>query len=156
LETNNIENNEQTTDFNQTVIEDPKAVLSALERAKSDAKKYREQAEELEKTITQKDSTISQYGQTILNEKLSQKLFNEGIKDPERIIKFINKDEISLDDDLNIIGFEDQFEKLRSDLPEVFDAKLRVGGQADAAVKASVSTQYSASEMQARKILGKL
>jgi hypothetical protein len=156
LETNNTENNEQATEQNEVVIEDPKAVLSALERAKADAKKFREQAEELEKTVGDKNNTIIQYGQTILNEKLSQKLLNEGIKDPERMIKFINKDEISLDDDLNLIGFEDQFEKLKADLPEVFDAKLRVGGQADAAVKASVSTQFSASEMQARKILGKI
>ena len=69
--------------------------------------------------------------------------------------KTVNKRVIS-DDDFNLIGFEDQYETLKNDLPEVFNAKLRVGGQADTAVKASVSTTYSASELQAMKILGKI
>jgi hypothetical protein len=59
------------------------------------------------------------------------------------------------DDNLNVVGFEDQFSQLKEDLPEIFDPKLRVGGQADSGVKASVSTRYSATELQAAKILGK-
>jgi hypothetical protein len=53
-------------------------------------------------------------------------------------------------------GFEDEFESVKRDLPELFDPRLRVGGQADSAVQASVSTQYSATQLQAAKILGKL
>jgi len=41
-------------------------------------------------------------------------------------------------------------------LPEIFDAKLRVGGQADSSLKATINTQYSATQLQAAKILGKL
>jgi hypothetical protein len=156
LETNNIENNEQTTELKETVIEDPKAVLSALERAKSDAKKYREQAEELQNTVNQKDEALLKYNSAILNEKINQKLLSEGIKNPDRVLKFLSTENLSVDEEFNLIGFEDNFEQLKSELPELFDAKLRVGGQADAAISASVSTRYSASEMQAMKILGKI
>jgi hypothetical protein len=156
LETNNIENNEQVTDLNQTVIEDPKAVLSALERAKSDAKKYREQAEELQNTVNQKDEALLKYNSAILNEKINQKLLSEGIKNPERVLKFLSTENLTVDEEFNLIGFEDNFEQLKSELPELFDAKLRVGGQADSAISTSVSTRYSASEMQAMKVLGKL
>jgi hypothetical protein len=156
LETNNIENNEQVTELNQTVIEDPKAVLSALERAKSDAKKYREQAEELQNTVNQKDEALLKYNSAILNEKINQKLLSEGIKNPERVLKFLSTENLTVDEEFNLIGFEDNFEQLKSELPELFDAKLRVGGQADSAISTSVSTRYSASEMQAMKVLGKL
>ena len=156
METNNIENNEQATDFNEAVIEDPKAVLSALERAKSDAKKYREQAEELQNTVNQKDEALLKYNSAILNEKINQKLLSEGIKNPERVLKFLSTENLTVDEEFNLIGFEDNFEQLKSELPELFDAKLRVGGQADSAISTSVSTRYSASEMQAMKVLGKL
>ena len=156
METNNIENNEQVTELNQTVIEDPKAVLSALERAKSDAKKYREQAEELQNTVNQKDEALLKYNSAILNEKINQKLLSEGIKNPERVLKFLSTENLTVDEEFNLIGFEDNFEQLKSELPELFDAKLRVGGQADSAISTSVSTRYSASEMQAMKVLGKL
>ena len=143
-------------EVNEVTIEDPKAVLSALDRAKSDAKKYREQAEHLENTVNERDSVIAQYSGRLLNQKLTQKLAAEGINDPDRVLKFINVNNLSFDDDFNLIGFEDQFELLKNDLPEVFDAKLRVGGQADTAIKASVSTSYSATELQAARILGKI
>jgi hypothetical protein len=147
----------ETQETNENIIiEDPKAVLSALERAKSDAKKNRERTEELEALLNEKESTIAQFSGKLLNQKLTQKLAAEGISDPDRVLKFINIGNLSFDDDFNIIGFEDQFEALKNDLPEVFDAKLRVGGQADTAIKASVSTTYSATELQAAKILGKL
>lgn len=145
-------NNEEVT---EPVIEDPKAVLSALERAKADAKKFREEKEELEARFTEKEETLSKYMGTLMKQKVSEKLSQQGITDSSRVIKFVDMSQISLDEDFNVIGFEDQLDQLKVDLPEIFDPKLRVGGQADAAVQASVSTQYSATEMQAMKILGK-
>lgn len=149
METNNLEENE-------VIIEDPKAVLSALERAKADAKKYREQAEQLESELSNKSNLVNQYSDKLLKERVVQKIAGEGIKNPDRILKYINFESLQLDENLGVIGFEDQLASLKEELPEVFDAKLRVGGQADTAIKASVSTQYSATEMQAMKILGKL
>lgn len=146
----------ETQETNEVTIEDPKAVLSALERAKSDAKKNRERAEELEAIVNERNTTIAQFSDKLLTQKIAQKLNSEGISDPERVLKFMDTKNISFDEEFNLVGFEDQFEALKSDLPEVFDAKLRVGGQADTAVKTSVSTNYSASELQAAKILGRI
>lgn len=150
METNNVENTEEV------VIEDPKAVLSALERAKGDAKKFREQAEQLEVDLNSKNQMIASYSEKLLQEKVKQRLAEEGIKDSARVLKFVDLGSLQFDDNLDVIGFEDQIEKLRADLPEIFDPKLRVGGQADAAAKASVSTSYSASQLQAAKVLGRL
>jgi hypothetical protein len=146
----------ETNEATEPVINDPKAVLDALERAKEDARRFREQAEELTTSLEAKDQKIAEFNGKLLNEKIKQKLADEGIKDSTRIMKYLNIDALQFDDNFEVVGFEDQITQLKSDLPEVFDAKLRVGGQADTAVKASVSTQYSASEMQALKILGKI
>lgn len=146
----------ETQNNEEVVIEDPKAVLSALERAKNDAKKFREEKEALVKELESKEEVLAKYSGNLLREKVSKKIQENGIKDPERLLKFIDTNSLSFDDNFELIGFEDQIDKLRNDLPEIFDPKLRVGGQADAAVKASVSTQYSASQLQAMKVLGKL
>lgn len=146
----------ETNETTEPVINDPKAVLDALERAKEDAKKFREQAEQLESSLSEKDQKIAEYSGKLLREKVKQKFAEEGIKDSTRIMKYLDIDSLNLDDNLEIVGFDQQISQLRSDLPEVFDPKLRVGGQADTAVKTSVSTQYTASEMQAMKILGKV
>jgi hypothetical protein len=149
-------NNPEEMTENEAVIQDPKAVLSALERAKVDAKRFREEKEQLELNLNAKDQIISDYSEKLLREKVIQKIKNEGIKDADRILKFMDFSKLEFDDNLEIIGFEGQLDQLKDDLPEVFDAKLRVGGQADTAVQATVSTQYSASQLQAAKILGKL
>ena len=146
----------QETNENEVVIDDPKAVLAALDRAKSDAKKFREEKESLESAIAGKDATITNYTAKLIQEKLAQKIASEGIKDPSRVLKFVKMEELSLDENFDLIGFENQIDQLKQDLPEVFDPKLRVGGQADAAIQATVSTRYPASEMQAAGILGKI
>ena len=151
METNNIEEKQEEVE-----IQDPKAVLSALERAKGDAKKFREEKEKLEIDLNSKDQLIAEYSGKLLREKVMQKISQEGIKDPKRVLKFVDLTKLEFDNELEIIGFEDQFESVKKDLPELFDPKLRVGGQADSAIQASVSTQYSATQLQAAKILGKL
>ena len=153
METNNIE--EQVT-TEETTLNDPKAVLAALDRAKSDAKKFREEKQKLQVDLDSKDQKIAEYSGKLLREKLMQKLSDEGIREPKRLLKFIDTQLLSFDENLEVVGFEDQFSKLREDLPEIFDSKLRVGGQADTGIRASVSTQYTATQLQAAKILGKI
>ena len=153
METNNTE--EQIT-TEETTLNDPKAVLAALDRAKSDAKKFREEKEKLEVDLNSSNQKIAEFSGKLLHEKVLQKISAEGVKEPRRLLKFMDLTKFEFDDELNVIGFEDQFKQLQEDLPEIFDPKLRVGGQADTAVKASVSTQYTATQLQAAKILGKL
>lgn len=151
METNNTE----TTESQEVTINDPKAVLEALDRAKNDAKKFREEKEKLEIDLNSRDQKIAEFSERLLNEKILQKLSTEGLKDPARFVKYLDRSKLEFNDDLEITGLDEQLEELKKDFPEIFDAKVRVGGQADTAVKASVSTQFSASEMQAAKILGK-
>jgi hypothetical protein len=152
LETNNTE--ETTTE--DTTLNDPKAVLAALDRAKNDAKKFREEKEKLEVDLNSSNQKIAEFSGKLLHEKVLQKISEEGVKDGRRLLKFMDLTKFEFDDNFDVVGFDSQFNQLKEDLPEIFDPKLRVGGQADSGVKASVSTRYSATELQAAKILGKL
>jgi hypothetical protein len=137
-------------------IEDPAAVLSALERAKAEAKKFREEKEKLEADLENTNQIAAKFSAKLLEEKVKAKLESNGLKDPSRFLRFVDFNQLSLDDNNDVIGFEDQFALLRQDLPEIFDAKLRVGGQADTAAATVVNTRISATELQARQILGKI
>lgn len=137
-------------------IEDPAAVLGALERAKAEAKKFREEKEKLEVDLENTNQIAAKFSAKLLEEKVKAKLESNGLKDPNRFLRFVDFTQLSLDDTNEIVGFEDQFQSLKQDLPEIFDAKLRVGGQADTAASTVVNTRISATELQARKILGKI
>jgi hypothetical protein len=149
-----LETSNETTP--QVVIDDPKAVLDALDRAKNDAKKFREEKEKLEIDLNSRDQKIAEFSGKLLREKVTQQLSIEGIKDPKRLLKFVDLNSLEFDENLEIVGFADQLQKLKEDLPELFDAKLRVGGQGDGAAKTSISTNHSASQLQAAKILGRI
>ena len=140
----------------ETVIEDPVAVLSALERAKNDAKKFREERDTLEQMLQENNEKLNRFNEDLLKQKVLQKISENGIKDGQRLLKFMQLDGISLDENFEVVGLDSRLEEVKNDLPELFDAKLRVGGKADAAAKEMVDTPYSASEIQAAKILGRI
>lgn len=137
-------------------IEDPAAVLSALERAKSEAKKFREEKEKLEKQLETTSELAAGYSARLLQEKVKSSIEATGVKDPERFMKMVDFNKVSLSETNEVIGFDEQLTSLKEDFPEVFDAKLRVGGQGDTAAASSVNTRISATELQARKILGRI
>lgn len=152
METNSTE--EVTTE--DTTLNDPKAVLAALDRAKNDAKKFREEKEKLEVDLNSSNQKIADFSGKLLHEKVLQKISEQGVKDGRRLLKFMDLTKFEFDDNFDVVGFDSQFNQLKEDLPEIFDPKLRVGGQADSGVKASVSTQFTATQLQAAKILGRL
>jgi hypothetical protein len=153
LETNNTE---ATETAEEATLNDPKAVLAALDRAKNDAKKFREEKERLEIDLNSSNQKIAEFSGKLLKEKVAQRLSAEGLKEPKRFIKYLDTLKLEFDENLEVTGLDEQLEQLKADLPEIFDAKLRVGGQADSSLKATINTQYSATQLQAAKILGKL
>jgi hypothetical protein len=154
-----MEQQTQQPSENQTEevkIEDPAAVLNALERAKAEAKKFREEKEKLEQELENTSQLAAGYSARLLQEKVKSSIEATGIKDPERFMKMVDFNKISLNETNDIVGFDDQLSVLKEEFPEVFDAKLRVGGQGDTAGATSINTKISATELQARKILGRI
>lgn len=138
-----------------TEIKDPRAVLSALERAKAEAKKFRLEKEALENDTMSYKAKLDNLQQRVVKNELIEKLKEMGIPSGNRLLKYINMNEIQFDDDFNITGLETQIDALKTDLPELFDPKMIVAGKADTGVASTADIELSASEIQAKKILGK-
>ena len=135
-------------------IRDPKAVLDALDKAKKEAKQFRLEREELSTKFESTVEELESLKSGLIAQKAVAKLNSLGIPNSDRILKYVDLGKVELDSDFNLTNFDDQVETIKGDFPELFDAKLRVAGMADTADK-KVNVQLSASELQARVILGK-
>jgi hypothetical protein len=146
---------ENKVEGTSTEIKDPVAVLAALERAKADAKRFREEKEALESQVQESIKKSDEINRRLLNEKISKYLTDKGIQNSDRLLKYINADDIKMSDDYELVGLDTQIDNLKNDLPELFDPKVIVGGKADSGTQNIVNTPISASEIQARMILGR-
>ena len=136
-------------------IKDPAAVLAALDRAKKDAKQFREEKESLEIEIDKYRNENAKYSGKLLKEKVMQQLAELKLANTDRLFKYLKLDELSFDEELNIVGLEDQINGIKEDFPELFDPKLLVAGKADSADSTPVDRKISASERQAMAVLGR-
>lgn len=138
-----------------TEIRDPKAVLDALEKAKAEAKKFRLEKEALETQINESISKISQFQSKLMIENVNKHLSSLGITHGDKLTKYIKMDALSLNEDFEVVGLDEQIATLKTDFPELFDPKFIVAGKADSGVTASLEVPQSASDLQARMVLKK-
>lgn len=145
----------------EVVINDPKAVLEALERAKEDAKKYREQAEALEAekqgfvdriASLEGDEGIALWKNRTVELAAKQELAKSGVKDVDRIYGLMDATTFDYDDEGSVTGFAEALDKVKADLPELFDDKRRVAGGADAFNKEPVKQKMTGTEAQVKRI----
>lgn len=136
-------------------IKDPAAVLAALDRAKKDAKQFREEKEALETEIEKYRNENAKYSGKLLREKVMQQLAELKLANTDRLFKYLKLEQLSFDEELNIVGLEDQIKEIKQDFPELFDPKLLVAGKADSADSTPVDRKISASERQAMAVLGR-
>lgn len=135
-------------------IKDPVAVLAALDRAKADAKKFRTEKEAIEQEIVATREKANLIQTKLKNDKIIRSLMDNGVPNADKLLKYIKTSEIELTDDFEINGLDIQLESLKTDFPELFDPKMIVAGKADSGVSTTVDSPLSASELQAKYVLG--
>lgn len=162
--TESTEEVESTTEGTQPEgqeIRDPKAVLEALSRAKDDAKKYREQFEQMEKANTELadriaalegDEGIALWKGKAIALAAKAELAKSGVADPSRVYGFMDTEGIDLDADGGLTGFAESLAAVKKKLPELFDNKKRVGGTGDGFAKGDVKPSMSTTEMQLERL----
>lgn len=136
-------------------IRDPKAVLDALANAKAEAKKFRLEKEALEQQINETSAKASQVQAKLMNEQINRHLLSLGIQHGDKLSKYIKMDGLSLTEDLEVAGLDEQIAILKTDFPELFDPKFIVAGKADSAMTTPVAMAQSATDLQVRLILNK-
>jgi hypothetical protein len=144
----------ENMDGTSVEIKDPVAVLAALDRAKADAKKFRTEKEAIEQEIVATKEKASLIQTKLKNDKIIRSLMDNGVPNADKLLKYIKTSEIELTDDFEINGLDIQLESLKTDFPELFDPKMIVAGKADSGVSTTVDSPLSASELQAKYVLG--
>jgi hypothetical protein len=136
-----------------TEIRDPKAVLDALDKAKAEAKKFRLEKEALELQINEFSLKTSSIQSNLINEKINKHLSSLGIQNGDKLSKYLKLDQLSLTEDFEVAGLDEQVATLKTDFPELFDPKFIVAGKADSGISASIDVNQTASDMQANMVL---
>lgn len=164
-ETAGTEDTQEATKPEDVTINDPKAVLEALERAKNDAKTNRERFEAEEKKVSDlqkridalsSDEVLGGYKRKIVELQVKAALEKEGIKETDRVVKYLSLADYDLDDDGNVTGFTENLAQVKKDLPELFDTKRRVGGAADLFANADATEKKTGTQMQLDQLYGRV
>lgn len=113
-------------------IKDPEGLLKAYNKAKEDLVALRAELAEVAKAKDALDAereqisgAVEKWKKTALDAKALASLQEQGIKDPERILKYVKLDGVDLDDEGNVTGLDDNLKTVKSDFPELFDVKRR-------------------------------
>lgn len=155
-----------TDEVNEEVpeIKDPKAVLDALERAKADAKRFREEldtlksehAETLKEQESLKDSLETLKADTTWKDRAKELTVRSKLgTNADRLMKFMDLESVTLNDEGEAEGLDEAVAKVKGDLPELFDSKRRVGGAADLYEKGEAPVKPTGTEAQVARLMRK-
>lgn len=128
--------------------EDIDKMEKALDRYKKENEQFRTQRDEY-KSAAENNEANAKLRDRLLAAEAKSRLAATGVKDADRFSKYIDFSKVSIDENDQFVGLDDQIDNIKGDFQEVFDPKRRVGGQADAGNKNPVDVQTkTVTEMQ--------
>lgn len=118
----------------EVTIEDPAALLKAHEKAKADLVALREQLTTLEKRLDEvkaEKESLEEAKKSFLEATKTTEALKaleaEGVKDADRILKYMKLDEVTVGDDGKVEGLDNALKTVKEDFKELFDVKRRAG-----------------------------
>lgn len=117
---------EDIEDFEKFIAAHYKA-LDDLKELRSEIKTLQGEAEALRESGSEEN--LEKWKQRALKQAAQSRLAGEGIKDADRILKYMSLDGVDFDEDDSLTGFDDKLNEVKSDFPELFDVKKRAGRQ---------------------------
>lgn len=120
-------------------IKDPAGLLAAYTKAKEDLVNLRNENKALTKQI--EEVNTDEFRGRALKAETKLALQAQGIKDVDRLMPYIGTEGLDFDEKGQVTGLDDRLKALQKDLPEIFDAKRRVGGKADIHANGEVETK---------------
>lgn len=119
------------TETTTETVRDEQALLKAYREAVEDLKSLRDENKNLKAELEKKPKDENEWKDRALKAEVQAELAKTGVKDVGRLVKYVGTDGIDFDENGNLTGLSDKLEQVKKDLPELFDAKRRVGGKAD-------------------------
>lgn len=137
-------------------IKDPEGFLKAYAKARQDLSDLRADNKRLTTELEAKsDDEVSKWKERALKAEAKTTLEAQGIKNAERILKYLNLEGVDFDEDGNLTGLDDKVTEVKTDFPELFDTKRRAGrNSADIHDQNPPKRELSPSELQVAAIYG--
>lgn len=134
-------------------VQDPKALLKAHKELKKDLDKYKADVAAYKKQLEDTTPKADKYKDRAVKAEAKIALAESGVKNPDRILKHINLADLDFDDEGNLAGLKGRIEELRTELPELFSAKLRAGNVDQHENASAPAKKLSATELQYQRFL---
>lgn len=133
--------------------EDVDKMQNRLDESKTEAKKFREQRDEARAALDSNEvnSTLKERA---LKAEAKLKVATLGIKDPDRVVKYLDFTSVDFAEDGTLTGLDESIETVKGDFPELFDPKRRVAGKADAAADTEVKVEKDPHAQAIDKVFG--
>lgn len=111
-------------------VKDPQGLLKAYRQLQADITELRNEKKELETRLENTDEeAVGKWKQRAIKAEAKVNLEGQGIKNADRILKYMDFEGVDFDDDGKLTGFDDKLNGIKSDFPELFDPKKRAGRQ---------------------------
>lgn len=139
-----------------TEVKDPQGLLKAYEKAKQDLIDLRNEKKELEKQLESvDDDAVNKWKERAVRAEAKANLESQGIKDADRILKYVSLEGVDFDDEGNLTGIDEKLSGIKEDFPELFDTKKRAGrNSADIHADGTAKTEMSPTERQVAQLFG--
>lgn len=113
-------------------VTDPQGLLKAYNKAKKDLAALREELKALEdekaelaKQAEALPEEVSKWRDMVLKGEAQRNLESQGIKNPERVLKYVDLEGVDYDTEKGLVGFDEKLAVVKTDFPELFDVKRR-------------------------------
>lgn len=137
-------------------VKDPQALLKAYRQLQDDITALRTEKKALETQLESADpEAVEKWRQRAVKAEAKVNLEAQGIKNAERILKYMDLKDVEVDDDGNLKGFDDKLKGIKTDFPELFDTKKRAGRNgADIHADSAADVKRTGTEAQVARIFG--
>lgn len=133
----------------EEMVKNPENLLRMYRELQADVTTLRTENKELKNKVEAADeAAVEKWKSRAVKAEAKQRLETEGVRNAERILKYMKLEGIDFDDDDKLSGFDEKFEEVKTDFPELFDKKRRVGGGADIHADGKVENEKSLTEQQ--------
>lgn len=106
-------------------VKDPQGLLKAYRQLQEDIVAVRKERDELQEAGS--EEVINKWKTRALQAEAKFAVQGTGVKDSERVLKYLNLDGVDFDEKGEVTGLKEKLEEIKKDFPELFDAKKRAG-----------------------------
>lgn len=143
--------------MSEMTVENPEELLKAYNKLKEDIvnlradhkllEKERDELKELSESLS--PESMDKMKSRAIKAEIKAQLENDGIKNADRIIKYLDLEGVDYDEEENLVGVDEKLSVIKEDFPELFDVKKRAA-RSDIDIHASTpaNTQKSTTESQ--------